>query len=262
MKFFKIYLIFAFLLFFSFSFVFAQDSSNLVRLRQEYYQANSNFKKELELFDLSRSKHLSYQSLASESEAINASQKMMASKVKLISSYLRLIREVLASQTKIENYQENLVYLKFDNLLTELSSFEPRIDSLQSLDDLQKVDQDMGDKFLIGAKLSYKSLGLVNLKKITAIFDQIEGQITALNKEINQFENLSSQDLGLLQKKVVEAETTFKNLKTELSQAEKLFLIKIETDEDKDAYIQLNRSLSTIKVRSDGLLINLNEIIK
>jgi hypothetical protein len=230
-------------------------------LFQEYLSSTSKYKSDYEAFVLAKSRFMTYKSLDSEQEAIEKTKTMLLSKVELVKNYLNLIRSKFATETGIQDYKENLTCLQLDNQIEDVSSLKDKIIACQTLSELNEVDLLFEKKYLAAQKLSFKTLGLINLRKFTKFNDIFSEQINLLEEKIAEVKTESNFDTSLLERRTSELKNQAEQQKNNLTVSSKSFLEKADSNNPKEAYLEFISFLEKLKENFANMILSFQEVI-
>ncbi len=205
--------IFAFLFFFFTRTALAADKTS-DDYYQELLQNYRRYQGLVEPFNIQRSRHLTYQSVSTQADFINAAKNLASAEVESITSYTTFIRTYLAEATRIINYQENYLYVMLDDELVYLSSSKDGLPALSSLSETQS--------FMSGLQSHYKKIGGLGyqIKSIVEIGSAMK-TLENIKIEANKIENLLGETKSE-EAKIYAAKEKFSSLKIVLQEAEEL----------------------------------------
>jgi len=242
--------------------VLGVSSQEFQQAYQEYISASSIYQSDYEKFILSRSKYLTFMSISSESEAIDSTKKMIISRIDFLVKYVTALRIKLALETKIIDYQENLLYLQLDNELTSLLNSKELVNSAQDLKGLNDVESNSGRKYQTISKLAYKSLGLINYRQNLKVVTDLRKQVDILNNKLEQYANLGTYDLTNSKNRFEQTDKQFRDLEIKIEEDKKKFFGLVDSQNDPEkAYLDYKNMISTQKSEIINLFSVFEEII-
>lgn len=205
-----IFLLLLFLLLFTQS-VSANDKSS-EELYQELLQNYRRYQGLVEPFNVQRSRHLTFQTVATQADFLNASKTLLSAEIESILSYTSFIRTYLAEATRILNYRENYLYVMLDDELAYLSSAKEKVTSLSSLSETQSFMTQLQSHSKAVNQISYQVKSLVEIGSAEKTLENIE-------VETEKIENLLGE-IKSEEAKIYAAKEKFSSLKKELQSAE------------------------------------------
>jgi len=214
MKRFCVFFSILFFLFFSRTFnqtVFAADKTS-DELYQELLQNYRRYQGLIEPFNTQRSRHRTYQSVATQADFLNAAKALASAEVEAMISYASFVKTYLAQATQILDYNENYSYVMLDDELVYLSSAKTKVSSLSSLSDTQSFFNDLSTHYAKISQFGYQVKSLVEIGSAKKTLENVKvetDKIESLLGEINEEES-----------KIYAAKEKFTSLKAELSGAE------------------------------------------
>lgn len=191
----------------------AADKSN-DELYQELLQNYRRYQGLVEPFNIQRSRHLTYQSVATQADFLDAAKNLASAEVEAIISYTSFIRTYLAQATQILNYKENYLYVMLDDELVYLSSAKSNVGSLSSLSDTQSFLDELSSHYKKISQIGYQVKSLVEIGSAEKTLENIK-------IETGKIENL----LGEVKEedaRIYAAREKFSSLKKELQTVEEL----------------------------------------
>lgn len=229
---------------------------------QEYLSLSSQLNSDYENFVLAKNRYLSYKTILSESEAVDASKKMMIVRNAVIKKLIEVSRIRLAQETGIINYQENLLYLNLDSQMSVYSSQSEMINSQKSLSELNEAENKLLTGYLTTKKLVYKSLVLINYKKISQEIENLKKQLQLLDEKFGEIKSSSDNDFILVNQRLEEINKKFIQIESRVNLEVKNKISLVDNSAEPEIYYaEIYSSINNIKSEFSSLLNDLNEII-
>ena len=206
-------------LFFFVHSVCAQNQSS-IDAYQQFLNSYRRYQGLIEPFNTKKSRHLAYQSVATQAELLQSSKELIAAEIEAMISYTSFIRALLAEATQILNYQENFLYIKLDDELSFLKSSKERVASLSSLNEADEILADLSAHFKKITKMAYQVKSLIEVEGTKKIFENLKVE----KEKIGSFMAAERTD----EAKILAAKEKFNELEKELNNADGLIKTAVE----------------------------------
>lgn len=165
--------------------VLAQDKTS-----EQYYsdllKNYRTYQSLVEPYNTQKSRHLTYQTVATQADFLEASKKLALAEVESIISYTSFIRTYLAEATRILQYRESYLYVSLDDELAYLNIAKDKISSLSSLAEMQKFLDDLALHFKKVSQAGFQ------IKAITEV-EFTKKSLENVKIESDKIENFLSQ---------------------------------------------------------------------
>lgn len=228
---------------------------------KDYIFSASTYQSDLEKFILARGKYLNFKSISSEAEAVFAAKSLLNSKISFISKYLAALKSKLALETKINGYQENLLYLQLDSEISSLLNTKELVSGSLTLSDLDKIDLELGEKYKNVQKLSFKTLGIISCRQIINLITQVSDQVVLLEGQLEPSSDLEFNS-EVVKRRLTEIKQEIAAQNKKINELERMFSETVGSNEEpKKVFNDLNGNLSKIKLTILSWFPNLEEIL-
>jgi hypothetical protein len=183
-------------------------------------------------YNLYRSTHLeyvtkksgyqTYGTLTSQTEALEATRKMLLQRDKAFETYLTAIRMKLKEETGVESYKQNLYFLKLDDEVAWLKNHQSLLSSPSTIEDLIKESSRLETRFPDVQIINYQALGVILEGKEIGLREEIKQLIYLTEKKIVEIRD-SGEETQVLERWLLEAKQ--KVVLSEQKQAEATTLL-------------------------------------
>lgn len=190
----------------------ADKSSN--EYYQELLQNYRRYQGLIEPFNIQRSRHLTYQSVSTQADFLNAAKNLVSIEVESIASYTTFIRTYLAEATRIINYQENYLYVMLDGEQAFLSSSKDGLASLSSLSETQSFVTELQAHHKKIGGVGYQIKSIVELGSAAKTLENIKIEATKIENLLGETKSEEA--------KIYAAKEKFSSLKIVTQEAEEL----------------------------------------
>ena len=177
-----------------------------------------NYQNLLSPFNVSRSKYLTYKSVVSQGEYLTASKNLLRSEITSLIKYAVFLKTYLNEATQISDYNENLVNVKLDELLANLQTFLPRIESADSLNSIQSIMAELKVKYTLLEVLSYQSKAAIETAGIKKIYGNLGIEKSLMGEYLDSIKKDSVEAQAAMEK-YNNMETDYNNISNVISQA-------------------------------------------
>lgn len=182
---------------------------------------------------IARQTYLNYQTLTSKTEAQNKTQKMLEFREETLRTYLIAIRRKLAEETKILNYDQNILYVKLDDEIVWHSSQKQTFSSAGTLEDLIASAKQSQERYPKTEILIYKTLTAILTGKESRLYEKINLQMENLREKVKEIRENGDKDTQVLERWLLEVENRLRRSKDKMTEAQKLVANLKEYDSNK-----------------------------
>lgn len=220
---------------------------------QEHYQdflsRYRQYQATLEPFKTKKSQHLAYQSVETQAELLEASQKLLQAETQALVSYALFVKTYLAEATQILNYQESYLYVKLDDEIAFFKLSEQKAGSLSSLAEVSLLARELKTHYEKFSSLSYQVKSMVEIASTRKIIDNLKVEKEKIGQYLSQKETQTSQFLAA-QEKFSQLDEKIKTGEEKLAEAEELKNSLGKKDDQKvakDIRKKVNEAIEEIK---------------
>ncbi len=231
------------LLLFFYSFAYSQESTpaagfqpptfDYAKAYQDYIYNLSLYHQAYQKFVIAKNEYLTYQTLTSETKALEATKNMLEKRSQAAITYLSALRMRLAETTGILTYKSNLLFL---NLLKNIEIYEGQktfFPSAATLNDLLKVSIKFEEQYKKTEILIFDTLLTIIMGKENNLRDQIQYQITKIQEKLTQIKKEDEKDTAKAERWLLEAKNKILLSKQKQEEAEEIISKLIPSKKDK-----------------------------
>ena len=195
------FFVFLFLLFSFFlpSFSRAQNKGSLENY-QELLRNYRSYQDAISPFNVKKSRHLTYGTVDTQAELLDASKNLLNTEVRAITSYTAFIKSLLAEATQILLYRENFLYIKLDDELAFLNISSEKIGTLSSLIDTKVLTADLSDHYKRISRISYQIKAIIEIESVKKVFTNLQVEKDKLSNFLDEQKESTSQILASKEK--------------------------------------------------------------
>ncbi len=186
---------------------------------QDLLQSYREYQGLLEPFNSKKSRHLTYQSVDSRAELLEAAKVLLGNEAKAITAYTAFIKSFLAEATQVLNYQESFLYVKLDDELAYLKQAPEKANSLSSLAEVDQFSLDLKSHYGKISVIGYQIKSLVLVQSAKKVLENIKTQRESLNRSLTELDRQDSQVLAA-REKFAGLDKELAGVETKLAQAE------------------------------------------
>jgi len=190
---------------------FAADKTS-DELYQELLQNYRRYQGLVEPFNTQRSRHLAYQSVATQADFLNAAKSLASAEIEAMISYTSFVKTYLAQATQILNYKENYLYIMLDDELAYLSSAKDKVKTLSSLSDTQSFFTELSGHYNKIGQIGYQVKSLVEIGSANKTLGNVKIETDKIESLLGEVKEEDAR--------IYAAREKFSSLKGELSGAE------------------------------------------
>jgi len=151
----------------------AQEKSSAAYY-QDLLQNYRRYQGQIEPFNTKKSRNFAYQSVDTQAEFLQATKQLIIAEIVSIKSYTLFMRTLLVEATQIINYQENYLYIKFDDELSFLDSANVKANNLISLSDARALMVDLEKHYKQISLMGYQAKSLIAVGSVKKIYDNLK----------------------------------------------------------------------------------------
>lgn len=168
----KLFIFFSVLFFLSCSPAFGQTSSDT--LYNDLMNKYRIYQNKLEPYNTAKSRLLSYESVASRAEYLDASKSLLLSETEAVIVYANLIRTRLVEATSVLNYQENLYFIKLDDEITSVTLMNKQVNDISSVSEVESFWKSLNDHYQKISNYGYLIKSLIEIGSFSKINDNLK----------------------------------------------------------------------------------------
>lgn len=220
-----------FILFFAFSFYFFLPP-NLSYSQEKVFDANKAFEDYLYNVNLYRQSHseyivakesyLKYQTLTSKNNALEKTKLMLKNQDEVVKTYLTALRLKLAEVSGINNYNQNVLYLRLDDEIPWYQKHQESLNSVGTLEDLTSLADNGKEQYQKTEILAFQTLGAVLNSKQEVFYEEINQRIKELKEKIGEIRIKGDKNTALAERWLLEAENRLTRSQEKQSASQKL----------------------------------------
>lgn len=197
---------------------FGQNKTSLENY-QKLLQDYREYQGLIEPFNTKKSRHLTYGTVETQSEFLEASKGLISAEVKAITTYTAFVKSYLAEATQILNYQENYLYVKLDDELAFLDTAKGRAESLSSLSGAGELMTDLSTHYKKIVKIGYQIKAMIGVESVKKVFENLKVDKDKLNNFFSE-NKASSNELSAAKEKLSDLDKEINAITSLISQTE------------------------------------------
>jgi len=246
--------------------IFAQgDTLDPNRAYNDYLYTYDQYRQAHSQYVVAKQAFLNYQTLTSKNEAYEKTRSMLRLRDEVVRTYLAALRTRLAQETKIINYNQNVLYLKLDSEIYFYKNHSEQLSSISTLEDLLADSSAIQKRYQETEVLLYQTLGTIFSDKEAALKEDIGQEIDKIKKKIGQIRLAGNKDTTKAERWSLEAENRLLRSEDKILNAQQILQKMKPSNQDKfgiynQAIFSFSESHQYLKEANSNLRELVNEI--
>lgn len=243
--------------------IFAQENPlDFNRAYNDYLYTYDQYRQAHDQYVVAKQAYLNYQTLTSKNEAYEKTRLMLQLRDEVVRTYLTALRIKLALETKIVNYNQNVIYLKLDQEIYYYKNHVSELSSTGTLEDLLADSSDIQKRYKETEVLLYQTLGSILSGKEIALKEDLSQEIGKIKDKISQIRLNGDKDTTKAERWSLEAENRLLRSQDKIQTGQQLLQKMKPSDQDKfGAYNQAIFSFSESHQYLKEANSNLRELV-
>lgn len=227
----------------SISFLFVKNVRSQNTALSEFNEAYKQYTLSLEDYQrkhseyvLAKSQYESFQTLKSQSEAIEATKQMLTARNTVLVSYLKAMQIRLNNAIGVELTDKTEIGILIDEEINWYESQNLTIPSAETFEELEAESKDGEERYQSTINISYRTLSYVSFGKVEDFHERLVETFTALKNKIEEIKleerenyKLSDSKLLAIDRWIIESENRVTRSEEQKQQAEES-LLELSTD--------------------------------
>lgn len=255
------FLIFTLLLSGSLTLTYAQEF-DFKRAYQDYIYNYGLYRNVHLNYEAAKTEYYTYQTFVSKTKALEATKQMMLARSDTLRTYLTAVRMKLRESTNVQDYQQNLYYIKLDDEIAWIEQHKNTIPSPGSLEDIVKISSQFESRFSNTIFLSYQVRGLIFAGRVDILKEKVRSHLSITEERIIEMRE-NNVEVSNLERWLIEAKQKFLRSEEKFRQAQTM-MSSMKNDHQSMETV-FNSSIGTFEEANQYLketITDLKEIIR
>ncbi len=185
----------------------AQDEEfDFARAYQDYVFTVDVYNSAHSEYLLAKAQYAQAGTLVSQTQAREATVKMLSSRDDVVTTYLTAVRMKMVEAEGVSSLTKNGLFTRLDAEIAWFRDHKDRLDSAGTLADLEADSKEASDRFVTSERIAYETLATIPFGKLSLMRTQANSILSRINDKVFQIRSNGDKDTAIVERWALEIE--------------------------------------------------------